>query len=185
MSYKTYKSFRYYPVDIKQSYIGKKVKGFKFPADGNDFDDTNAADVENLQQFQLYFGVNEVISSLEDLVRTGTTKTNKLYKTLLNELIEDYNAMCIACLRLASSMCWVPVFGPDEKKADGYTHKLTPERAIYEIEPAVKGLLLAVQTKMDLTFPTQLAKNIAGLEIEKELIELKETTGDIKKITSR
>ena len=35
----------------------------------------------------------------------GTTKTNKIYKTLLDEFIEDYNAMSIACLRLASSMC--------------------------------------------------------------------------------
>ena len=82
-------------------------------------------------------------------------------------------------------MCWVPVYGSDERKTDGYTHKLTPERAVYEIEPAVKGLLLAVQTKMDLTFPTQLVKNIARLEIEKEIIELKETTGDIKKIVSK
>ena len=56
-------------------------------------------------------------------------------------------------------MCWVPVFGSDERKTDGYTHKLTSERAVYKIEPAVKGLLLAVQTKMDLTFPTQLVKN--------------------------
>ena len=185
MSYKNFKAFHYYPVDIKQSYTGKTVKGFKFPANGRDYDDRNAADVENLQQMQLYFGVNEVISSLEDILRTGTTKTNKIYKTLLNELIEDYNTMCIACLRLASSMCWVPVYGSDEKKTDGFTHKLTPERAVYEIEPAVKGLLLAVQTKMDLTFPTQLVKNIARLEIEKELIDLKETTGDIKKIVSR
>ena len=134
---------------------------------------------------QLYFGVNEVISSLEDILRTGTTKTNKIYRTLLNELIEDYNAMCIACLRLASSMCWVPVYDSGESKTDGYTHKLTPERAVYEIEPAVKGLLLAVQTKMDLTFPTQLVKNIARLEIEKEILDLKETTGDIKKIVSK
>ena len=185
MSYKTFKTFHYYPVDIKQSHTGKKVKGFKFPANGRDYDDTNPADVENLQQFNLYFGVNEVVSSLEDILRTGSTKTNKIYKTLLNELIEDYNAMSIVCLRLASSMCWVPVFGPDERKTDGYTHKLTPERAVYEIEPAIKGLLPAVQTKMDLTFPTQLVKNIARLEIEKEIIELKETTGDIKKIVTK
>ena len=185
MSYKSIKSFHYYPVDIKQSYTGKKVKGFKFPADGSTYDDTNTADQENMQQFQLYFGVNEVISSLEDILRTGSTKTNKIYRTLLAELIEDYNTMCAACLRFASSMCWVPVFGPDERKTDGYTHKLTPERALYEIEPAVKGLLLAVQTKMDLTFPTQLVKNIARLEIEKEILDLKETTGDIKKIVNR
>jgi len=184
MSYKVSKAFHYYPVEIKQSYTGKNVKGFKFPA-GNDFDAGNAADLENLQQFQLYFGVNEVIASLEDIQRTGTTKTNKMYRTLLNQLIEDYNAMCIACLKLASSMCWVPTFGTDEKPTGGFTHKLTPERAIYEIEPVVKGLLLAVQTKMDLTFPTQLVKNIARLEIEKELIELKETTCNIKKVTSK
>ena len=182
--YKSYKPFHYFPVDIKNSYTGKKVKGFKFPA-GEDYVDTTAADVENLQQFQLYFGVNEVVSSLQDLIRTGTTKTNKLYRSLLNELIEDYNAMCIACLKLAPSMCWVPEYGANEKKTGAYINKLTPEKALYEIEPAVKGMLLAVQTKMDLTFPVQLVKNIARLEIEKELLELKETTGDIKKITSR
>jgi len=184
MSYKVPKAFHYYPVDIKQSYTGKNVKGFKFPA-ANNFNAANAADLENLQQFQLYFGVNEVIASLEDIQRTGTNKTNKMYRTLLNQLIEDYNTMCIACLTLASSMCWVPTFGPDEKPTGAFTHKLTPERAIYEIEPAVKGLLLAVQTKMDLTFPTQLVKNIARLEIEKELIEFKETTGNIKKAASK
>ena len=184
MAYKVTKTFHYYPVDIKQSYTGKNVKGFKFPA-ANNFNAANAADLENLQQFQLYFGVNEVIASLEDIQRTGTNKTNKMYRTLLNQLIEDYNTMCIACLTLASSMCWVPTFGPDEKPTGAFTHKLTPERAIYEIEPAVKGLLLAVQTKMDLTFPTQLVKNIARLEIEKELIEFKETTGNIKKAASK
>ena len=133
MSYKTYKFFYYYPVDTKQSYTGKKVKGVKFPEDGNNYNDRSAAGVENLRQFQLYFGVNEVTSGLENILRTGTTKTNKIYRTLLAELIKDYNAMCIACLRLASSMCWIPVLGSDEKKTDGYTHKLTPERAVYEL----------------------------------------------------
>lgn len=182
---KNYKSFHYYPVDIKQSYTGKNVKGFKFPADGNEFDEGTPADVENLQQFQLYFGVNEVISSIEDLLRVGTTKSNKIYRSLLKELIEDYNAMCTACLKLASSMCWIPVYGSNERKTDGFQHKLTPERAIYEVEPAIKGLLLAVQTKMDLTFPTQLVKNIARLEIEKEIIELQEDTVGIKKTISK
>lgn len=55
------------------------------------------------------------------------------------------------------------MFGPDERKTDGYTHKITPERAVSEIEPVVKGLLRAVQTKMDLRFPTQLVKNIARI----------------------
>ena len=141
MPYKNFKAFHYYPVDIKQSYTGKTVKGFKFPANGKEYNEGSAADVENLQEMQLYFGVNEVFR--------------------------------------------VPVYGADERKTDGYTHKLTPERAVYEIEPAVKGLLLAVQTKMDLTFPTQLVKNIARLEIEKEILDLKETTGDIKKIVSK
>ena len=41
----------------------------------------------------------------------------------------------------------------------------------------MKGLLFAIQRKMDLTFPLQIVKNVARLDIEKELIELEETTG--------
>ena len=180
---KNLRVFPYYPVDIKNSYTGKNVKGFRFPANGKAFDENNAADNENLQQMQLYFGVNEVISSLEDLMRVGTTKTNKLYRTLLNELIQDYKTQCISVLTLASSMCWVRNDPDDLNK--GYTCKLTPDQALYEIEPAIKGLMLAVQRKMDLTFPTQLVRNVARLEIEKELIEIEETTGAIKKSLRR
>jgi hypothetical protein len=178
------KPFPYYPVNIQQAYTKKEVKGFQFPADGKVFDETNPADIENLQQFQLYFGVHEVISSLNDIMRTGTDKTNRIYSTLIEELINDYADVCKACLKLASSMCWVPVYN-NKEKVQGYAHKLTPERAIYEIEPAIKGLLLAVQTKMDLTYPVQLVKNITRLEIEKEILELKETTGNVKKIVSK
>ena len=180
---KSFKVFNYFAVDVKQSYTGKNVRGFKFPANGKTYDDTNAADVENLQQMQLYFGVNEVISSLEDLMRVGTTKTNKLYRALLTELIQDYKTQCIAVLTLASSMCWVRSDPDDPGK--GFTCKLTPDKALYEIEPAIKGLMLAIQTKMDLTFPTQLVKNVARLEIEKELIDIEETTGALKKSLRR
>ena len=45
--------------------------------------------------------------------------------------------------------------------------------------------MLAVQTAMDLTFPVHLVKNVARLEIEKELIDLEETTGAIKKSLKR
>ena len=62
-------------------------------------------------------------------------------------------------LTLASSMCWALTDPTDAGK--GYTHKLTPDQALYEIEPAIKGLMLAVQRKMDLTFPAHLVKNIA------------------------
>ena len=179
-----YKSFHYFPVEIEQAATGKKVKGFRFPADGNAYTEGTPADLENLQQFQLYFGVHEVISSLADIMRTGSDKTNRIYKSLTAQLAEDYNNVCITCLTLASSMCWVPVFD-NKENVKGFAHKLTPERAIYEIEPAVKGLLLAVQTKMDLTFPVQLVKNVARLEIEKEVLELKETTGNVKKIVSK
>ena len=41
-----------------------------------------------------------------------------------------------------------------ENPDKGCTHKLTPDQALYEIEPAIKGLMLAVQRKMDLTFPS-------------------------------
>ena len=58
----------------------------------------------------------------------------------------------------------------------GYTHKLTPDRALYEIEYAIKGLMLAVQRKMDLTFSAHLVKNIARLEIEKEILDIEETS---------
>ena len=184
MSYKSYKAFRYYPVAVTQAYTGKDVMGFKFPA-GDVFIDTNPADLENLQQFQLYFGINEVISSLEDIQRTGTDKTNKIYSILINQLKEDYDEVCKTCLKLASGMCWVPTYDNKASAKGAYDHKLTPERAIYEIEPAVRGLLLAVQTKMDLTFPTQLVKNIARLDIEKELIDFKEDVGEVKRITSK
>ena len=50
-------------------------------------------------------------------------------------LLGDYN-MYIACLKLASSMFWVPVYRANERKTDEFQHKLTPERALYEIEPA-------------------------------------------------
>ena len=112
-------------------------------------------------------------------MRVGTTKTNKLYRSLLTELIQDYKTQRIAVLSLASSMCWVRADPDDASK--GYTMKLTPDKALYEIEPAIKGLLHAIQIKMDLTFPAQLVKNIARLEIEKDLIEMEETTGALKK----
>ena len=54
-------------------------------------------------------------------------------------------------------MCWV--LTDPEKPDKGYTHKLTPDQALYEIEPAIKGLMLAVQRKMDLTFPTSCQKH--------------------------
>ena len=62
---KPIKIFNYNPVDIPNAHTGRKVKGFKFPAseeDGYEFDNPSAADSENLQQFQLYFGVNTVIT---------------------------------------------------------------------------------------------------------------------------
>ena len=133
-----YKIFNYYPVDIKNSYTGANVKGFKFPANGTAYDATNAADVENLQQMQIYFGVHTVIASLQDLMRVGTKKTNALYTPLYRELIKDYEKQCTAVLSLASSMCWV--LTDPEKPDKGYTHKLTPDQALYEIEPAIKGL---------------------------------------------
>lgn len=179
-------TFHYYPVDIKQSYNQKNVKGFKFPS-GDEFKDgrnNDVADEENLQNFFLYFGVNEVIASIEDLQRTGTTKTNRLYKTLLTEILKDYNMVGITCLRLASSMCWVPTYDNKENSV-GFTHKLSPDRALFEIEPAVKGLLLAIQTKMDLTFPLQLVKNIARLEIEKDLLEFEEATGAVMRTVDK
>ena len=176
-----HKVFHYYPVNIRNSYSGKDVKGFKFPANGRAYDETSDADRENLQQMQIYFGVNSVIASLNDLMRIGTDKTNKLYKPLLDELKKDYHTQCIAVLTLASSMCWV-ASNPGSAE---YTHKLTPDQALYEIEPAIKGLMLAVQRKMDLTFPAHLVKNVVRLEIEKELIDLEETTGAIKKSLKR
>ena len=177
-----HKIFHYYPVKIKNSYTDQNVMGFRFPF-GENYNDGVAADVENLQQMQIYFGVHTVIASLQDLMRVGTKKTNKLYKPLYKELIDDYKKQCIAVLSLASSMCWVLADPEDPTK--GYTHKLTPDQALYEIEPAIKGLMLAVQRKMDLTFPTQLVKNIARLEIEKEIIDIEETTGTIKKSLKR
>ena len=83
------KVFHYYPVNIKNSYSGKDVKGFRFPANGKAYDEGNEADRENLQQMQIYFGVNSVIASLDDLMRVGSDKTNKLCTPLLKELKED------------------------------------------------------------------------------------------------
>jgi len=101
------KVFHYYPVNITNSYSGKQVKGFRFPVDGRAYSEASEADRENLQQMQIYFGVNSVIASLNDLMRVGNDKTNKLYTPFLKELKNDYNTQCIAVLTLASSMCWV------------------------------------------------------------------------------
>ena len=177
-----HKIFHYYPVDVKNSYTGVNVKGFKFPK-GDEYDATSAADVENLQQMQIYFGVHTVIASLQDLMRVGSNKTNKLYEPLYDQLIKDYTKQCIAVLSLASSMCWV--LTDPKNPGKGYTHKLTPDQALYEIEPAIKGLMLAVQRKMDLTFPAHLVKNIARLEIEKEMLDIEETSGALKKTLRR
>jgi len=96
-----------------------------------------------------------VIASLQDLMRVGTKKTNALYEPLYKELINDYETQCVAVLTPASSMCWVPI---DASEKDVLKRKctceLTPDQALYEIEPAIKGLMLAVQRKMDLTFPS-------------------------------
>ena len=119
-------------------------------------------------------------------MKVGTKKTNALYGPLYDELIEDYKTQCIAVLTLASSMCWVPV---DTSEKDitkrKYMCKLTPDRALYEIEPAIKGLLLAVQRKMELSFPTHLVEKIAKFGIEKEILDIEETTGGIKKSLKR
>ena len=74
-----HKIFHYRSVDIKNSYTGKNVKGFKFPIDGMEYKEGDPADVENLQQIQIYLGVHTVIASLQDLMRVGTKKTNNLY----------------------------------------------------------------------------------------------------------
>ena len=71
---------------------------------------------------QIYFGVHTVIVSLQDLMRVGTNKANKLYKPLYKELIEDYKKQYIAVLSLASSMYWV--LTDPEEPVKGYTHKL-------------------------------------------------------------
>lgn len=47
---KYYKAFHYYPVDVRQSYTNKDVKGFKVPANRINYDNRIAADVENLKQ---------------------------------------------------------------------------------------------------------------------------------------
>ena len=120
--------FHYYPTDIKNSYTGKMVKGFKYPSTSED------VNTENLQQIQIYFGVHEVISSLQDLKRVASDKLKKLYDQLAKQLIEDYNTQCKAALTLASRMCWVPV-NPDVD-GEGFIHKLTPDQAIYHLEPA-------------------------------------------------
>ena len=173
-----YKIFHYYPVDVKNSYTGENVKGFKFPSDGVAYKSTDPVDKENLQQMQIYFGVHTVIASLQDLMRVGTNKTNKLYEPLYNELIKDYETQCIAVLTLASRKCWVPVNTSEKDiKKRTYMCKLTPDQALYTIEPAIKGLVLAVQRKMNLTFPTHLIKNIARLEIEKEYLILRRPPG--------
>ena len=73
-----HKIFHYYPVDVKNSYTGVNVKGFKFPANGTAYDATNAADMENLQQMQIYFGVHTVIASLYVLFQRHPN-VNQLY----------------------------------------------------------------------------------------------------------
>ena len=78
---KPIKIFNYYPVPILNAHTGREVMGFKFPAkeeDGYDFDNPSAADSEDLQQFQLYFGVNTVIASLKDLIKLGPAKTKRI-----------------------------------------------------------------------------------------------------------
>ena len=84
-----HKIFHYRSVDIKNSYTGKNVKCFKFSIDGMEYKEGDPADVENLQQIQIYFGVHTVIASLQDLMRVGSKKTNKLYEPLYKELIND------------------------------------------------------------------------------------------------
>src|SRR5690606_2653931 len=118
------------PTDIKNSYTGKTVKGFKYPCGGD-----GVVDTENLQQIQIYFGVHEVISSLQDLKRVASDKLKKLYEQLAKQLVDDYDIQCKAALTLASRMCWVPV--NPANLDEGYIHKLTPDQAIYHLEPGV------------------------------------------------
>src|SRR5690348_3940168 len=103
----SYKYFPYQAVKLPNGFSGKEVRGFKFPA-GDDFRDDNAADVENLQQFHLYFGVHTVFASLDDIMRTGSTKTNKVYAPMIEDLKDSYNKLAIYCLSEASKMVWVP-----------------------------------------------------------------------------
>ena len=174
---KPIKIFNYYPVPIPNTHTGRNVMGFKFPAKeegGYDFNNPSAADSENLQ---LYFGVNTVIASLKDLIKLGTAKTKRIYEPLLDDLIEDYDEQCVSVLSLASSLCWVPVDTTKDAANRAYMSKLTPDQVLYEIEPAMKGLLLAIQRKMDLTFPLQIVKNVARLDIERNLSNSRKPQG--------
>ena len=46
-----------------------------------------------------------MIASLQDLMRVGTNKTNKLYKPLYDELIKDYRGKVIAATNYSEN--WV------------------------------------------------------------------------------
>ena len=61
---------------ILNDQTGKKCKRFKFPVGGDKFDQTNAADVENLQQFQIYIGINQIISSIRYYKNRNTFTRN-------------------------------------------------------------------------------------------------------------
>jgi len=64
----------------------------------------------------------------------------------LRELKKDYTVMCAACFELASSSVG-SVYDNKGKDTKAFSQKLTPDRAIYEIEPAIKGLLLSCSNK--------------------------------------
>ena len=188
-----YAPFYYQPTDIKISATGQKIKGFLFPSDPNkvitpkikdgklEFENASAADIENIHQFFIYFGLTAVLSDIEDLMRVGSNKTTKVYKNLLEQILIDYAKIAILSLSFASRMCWVPSFSNDEKAKDAYRHKFTPDKALYQIEPGIRGMLLNVETIMEVTFPLDLIKNISKIEIERDITDLKETTQNLRK----
>ncbi len=63
--------------------------------------------------------------------------------------------------------------------------KFTVDRALQEIDIPIKSLILAVQAKMDLLFPAKLVAGIARLEIEKDLLDIKEVTEPLKNIKKK
>lgn len=68
--------FIYQPVKIKSSYRGDNTKGFKFPAGATFKDGTdNAADEENLRKFMEFWGINQTIFDLENLMQVNTART--------------------------------------------------------------------------------------------------------------
>jgi hypothetical protein len=163
-----YKTFHYFSTEVTTG-LGETMQGFKYPVG-------NPTDEKNISYFFNYFGINQVLNKLNTLIKNAGPKTERIYTMMFNSIKADYIRCADSVLRIASDMCWTPT----NAAGNVFTYELEPEEALNRLRPMVEGILLGIQEKMNVRFPEQIMKNLARVEIQKEILDVKENIVKIR-----